>query len=205
MSGLDDLMADSDDRWAKAERYARGYADHGMGEALRIYYTRYFPLGVAVYAGVLILVGPLIFREKPTDWQLIAQGGVSSFALLAAVAGLVYNAKRLRPQVSLASDLAIVFPLDKQEQKYVKRVVNGKEPVPEDPAHLLVARSVAVQTRKNLATQLLIFPVYSYCLVYLLGDLYVFWVILTILFAVAVILLIREFRRTGHFLTSTAT
>lgn len=202
--GLDDLMAGSDDRWAKAERYARGYADNGMGEVLRIYYTRYFPAGVILYAAFLVLVGPLVSGDGPTDWLFVAQGGAALFGLLAAVAGLIYNAKRLRPRVELASNLAIVFPLEKDEQKYLRRVINGKEPAPQDPVRLSVARSVAVQTRKTHATNLLVVPLYSYCLGNVAGPLSIFWIILSPVFVITTIIFVREFRETGHFLAATA-
>lgn len=46
VSGIGDLMAESDDRWAKATRRAQGIADNGMGKALRAYYSVYFLLGL---------------------------------------------------------------------------------------------------------------------------------------------------------------
>ena len=204
MAGLDDLRAEGNQRWAKAERYAQGFADNGMGEALRVYYTRYFPAGVIVYAAVLALIGPLFAGNEPTDWLFVAQLGISAFGLVAAIAGLIYNATRLKPRVELGKNLFITLPLDKDEQKYLKRVVNGKEPTPQDPGRLTVARSFAVQTRKNLATNLLVVPVYSYCLAYVIEDLSIFWTALFAVFVIITSLLIREFRRAGRFLAITA-
>ncbi len=204
MAGLDDPTSEATERWAKAERYAHGFADNGMGEALRVYYTRYFPIGVIVYAAVLALVGPLFAGNEPTDWLFVAQLGISAFGLLAAIAGLICNAKRLKPRVELGKNLFITLSLEKDEQKYVRRVVNGKELAPQDPGRLTVARSFAVQTRKNLATNLLVVPVYSYCLAYVIEDLSIFWTVLFAVFVVTTILLIREFRRAGRFLTATA-
>lgn len=186
----------------EAERYARGFSDNGMGEALQVYYTRYFPAGVIVYAGLLALIGLLVSGDESTNWRVVAQLGIGTSGLLAAVAGLIYNARRLKPCVDLGRNLSITFPLEKDEQKYVKRVVNGKEPAPEDPVRL-TARSFAVQTRKNLATNLLVIPVYSYCLANVVEDLSIFWIVLSAVFVLITILLVREFRRAGRFLAAT--
>lgn len=202
MAGLDDLKAESNDRWAKTERYARGYADNGVGEALRIYYTRYFPLGVFLLIALVITLGPFLFPDEPTDWLFAAQLGITVFGLLSLVGGLIYNAKRLRPRVELGSNLAITFPLEKEEQKYLRRAINGKEPVPDK--HLQVARAVAVQTRKGLATALLVAPMYSYTIGLALGQLNWFYLLLVALFAGTTIFQVRDFRREGRFLQATS-
>lgn len=204
MAGLDDLTKESHERWAKAERYARGFADNGMGEALRIYYTRYFPIGVLLYIGALALVGSLLSGDEPAEWGFILQVGALLFALLAAIAGLIYNAKRIKPRAELGRNLSITIALEVDEQKYVKRVISGKEPPPKDPVRLAVARSVAVQNRKNYATNLLVAPMYSYCLGSIPGNLTIFWVIIVAMFVAATLLFVREFRRAGRFLAATA-
>jgi hypothetical protein len=43
MNGIDDLMAQSNDRWADAMRRAQGVEDNSLSEAVKTYYTRYFP------------------------------------------------------------------------------------------------------------------------------------------------------------------
>ncbi|MEC5181425.1 hypothetical protein [Arthrobacter sp. CG_A4] len=48
MSGIEDLLPQSIDRWAKAARRAQGIADVGLGSALKAYFTRWFPAGVIV-------------------------------------------------------------------------------------------------------------------------------------------------------------
>ncbi len=204
MAGLDDLRAEATERWAKAARYAQGFADNGMGEALRVYYTRYFPAGVILYVGALALVGSLLSGGEPTNWRLVLQAGSFLFALLAAIAGLIYNSKRIKPRAELCRNLSITIALNVDEQKYVKRVINGKEPAPEDPVRLAVARSVAVQTRRTNATNLLVVPMYSYCLGGVPGNLFIFWAIVATLFTLATILSTREFRRAGQFLAATA-
>lgn len=204
MAGLNAQTAGADERWAKAERYARGFADNGMGEALRIYYTRYFPAGVVLYVVALVLVGSLLSGDEPTEWGFILQIGAVLFALLAAIAGFTYNAKRMRPRAELGKNLSITVALNTDEQKYVKRVVAGKEPPPQDPIRLTVARSVAVQARKTNATFLLVAPMYSYCLGSIPGSLFAFWLVLVAVFVLAAVLVFRDFRRAGRLLATTA-
>ncbi|MHA7144983.1 hypothetical protein ACX80U_09735 [Arthrobacter sp. TmT3-37] len=195
-------MSESDGRWAKAERYARGFADNGMGEALRVYYTRYFPVGVVLYVAALALITPLVY-DGPPNWSLVLQGGAALFGLLAAIAGLIYNAKRVRPRAELGRNLSITIGLKVDEQKYLRRVINGKEDPPQDPVRRAVARSVAVQSRKTQATNLLTVPLYSYCLGGLFGDLSFLWMGIAAVFLVTTILFAREFRRAGRFLAAT--
>jgi hypothetical protein len=200
---LDAQTAGADARWAEAGLYAQGFADNGIGEALRVYYTRYFPAGVVLYIGALALVGPLLSGDEPTKWRFILQVGAVLFALLAAITGFTYNAKRIKPRGELGKNLSLTIGLEAEEQKYVKRVINGKEPPPQDPVRLAVIRSVAVQARKNNATNLLVVPMYSYCLGSIPGNLFIFWIIASALFVLAAILLFRDFRRAGRFLAAT--
>lgn len=204
MAELGARTAEADARWAKAGRYAQGFADNGMGEALRVYYTCYFPAGVVLYIGALALIVPLLSGGEPTDWGSVLQFGSFLFALLAAVAGFTYNAKRIKPRAELGKKLSITIGLEVDEQKYVKRVISGKEPPPQDPVHLMVARSVAVQARKTNATNLLVVPMYSYCLGSIPGGLSFFWIIIVAVFVLAAILFLRDFRRAGRFLAATA-
>ncbi|WP_157940116.1 hypothetical protein [Arthrobacter ruber] len=204
MAGLDDLTSEANERWAKAERYAHGFADNGMGEALRVYYTRYFPAGVILYAGALALVGSLLSGDEPTNWRLVLQAGSFLFALLAAIAGLIYNSKRVKPRAELGKNLSITIGLEVDEQKYLRRAITGKEPPPQDPVRLAVARSVAVQSRKTQATNLLTVPLHSYGLGGLFEDLSFLWMGITAVFLVTTILFAREFRQTGRFLAATA-
>lgn len=51
MSGIDDLMAESNDRWAHAIRRAQGIEDNGLGDAVKTYFTRYFPAGLFLVSG----------------------------------------------------------------------------------------------------------------------------------------------------------
>lgn len=203
MAGLDDLTAGADERWVRAERYARGFADNGMGEALRVYYTRYFPAGVILYAIVVAVIAPLLY-DGPPNWSRVLQGSAALFGLLAAIAGLIYNVKRVKPRAKVGRNLSITIGLEVDEQKYLRRVITGKVPAPQDSVRLAVARSVAVQSRKTQATNLLTVPLYSYCLGGLFGDLSFVWMGITAVFLVTTILFTREFRRTGRFLATTA-
>lgn len=119
------------------------------------------------------------------------------------IAGLIYNAKRLKPRAELGKNLSITVGLEPDEQKYVRRVITGKTPAPLDPVRLAVARSAAVQSRKNQATNLLIVPMYSYCLGGLGGNLSFLWIALTGVFLVITVLFVRQFRQAGRFLAYT--
>jgi hypothetical protein len=48
MSGIDDLMAEANERWSMAARRAQGVADRGLGGAVKTYYTRYFPASLVI-------------------------------------------------------------------------------------------------------------------------------------------------------------
>jgi hypothetical protein len=176
MAGVEDPKTAADTRWAKAGQYAQGYADNGMGEALRVYYTRYLPLGALAIVLLLALLGPIVIPDGPEQVPTLVQAGWFIFAITALAGGLVYNAKRLKPRVKLGSNVAITFPLEKDEQKALMRGINGKEPVPAN--HLSVARAAG----------------------------HLDWVYLAFFaaFAVLAVLQVRSFRRQGRFLAATA-
>ncbi|MCY0905431.1 hypothetical protein [Arthrobacter sp. H14-L1] len=93
MSGIDDLMAQSNDRWASAARKAQGIADNGVGEALKTYFVLYFPVGVVVLIPVGTLCGVLAFGSGLDQWPSNLWLGSYLAAIGALVGGLVYNAK----------------------------------------------------------------------------------------------------------------
>jgi hypothetical protein len=82
------------------------------------------------------------------------------------------------------------------------RGIKGNEPMP--ASHLTVARAVAVRSRKDAATTLLIVPAYTYFIGQALGNLD--WVYLAFFaaFAALAVLQIRSFQRQGRFLAATA-
>lgn len=154
MSGFDSFMAESNDRWAKAARRAQCIADNGLGEALKTYYTLYFPIGLPV----LILLGAggtALFSGLAWMNPLNLQFGFILAALGALFGGLLYNAKKVRPAADLGL-VSVTMSLESHEQKHVRRQILGKTKA--ETEHLEVTRAAAVQQRKNVATQLLILP-----------------------------------------------
>jgi hypothetical protein len=98
MSGIDDLMAESNDRWAHATRRAQGIEDNGLGEAVKTYFARYFPAGlflvvVGTAVAILGLRGPL------SAWPTLALGFLVA-VLGAVVGGLAFNSKKVAPRPS---------------------------------------------------------------------------------------------------------
>jgi hypothetical protein len=124
------------------------------------------------------------------------------------VGGLIFNSKKVVPAAEYGN-VDVTLSLTGEEQKHVRRQVAGTAAIV--PAHLTVTRGAAVQMRKALATQLLIMPMYP--LVFIpqaisgagrndpFGWLSVG---LVFLFVSSSAFLIRDFRRSGHFLTRTA-
>lgn len=76
MSGLDDLTSESNDRWAEGERRSLGIADYGLGEAVKRYYTLYFPVGLVVLVTVGTAAATLAFGERLENWPGYLGGGL---------------------------------------------------------------------------------------------------------------------------------
>lgn len=203
MSGRDDLISESNDRWAEAERRAQGVADHGLGEAVKKYYTLYFPAGLVVLITVGTLLAGWAFGPD-LDW-LASRMGFALAAVGTFITGLVYNAKKVRPAAELGR-IDVLVSLTDDEQKRVRRQILGKAPVSAE--HLAVARAAAVQHRKNLATQLIFLPMLP--LVFLAqaipGNSEIWWLMAlgVAAYVVGGPMVAREFRRAGRFLASTA-
>ncbi|MDJ0313420.1 hypothetical protein [Arthrobacter sp. H35-D1] len=208
MTGIDDLLAESNDRWSRAMRNARGVEDIGLGPAVKTYYTRYFPVGVLVLTAAGAAAALLGFTDPLDDWGLALSVGLLLAAVGAVVGGLVYNAKKVAPAAQL-NKTEVLIPLDSGERQQIQRQIMGKAAIVQE--RLCVARAGAVQMRKSLATQLLLTP--AYLLVFasqtlnwvMRGDPFG-WVMAVVLvgFMVAIAQLIREFRRTGRFLAGTS-
>jgi hypothetical protein len=64
MSGIDDLMAQSKERWASAKRRAEGLADKGLGQAVKRITASIFLSGVR-YCSRLGLWAPRWSSEMP--------------------------------------------------------------------------------------------------------------------------------------------
>lgn len=209
MSGIDDLMAESRERWASAGRRSQGIEDNGLGEAVKTYYTRYFPAGLFALAAAVAVAGILAFPGTPGMWPTLLSFGFLLGVLAGVVGGLIYNAKKVVPAASLGK-IDVLLSLESEEQKQVRRQIAGKAPI--DPEHLAVTRAAAVQLRKGLATQLLLQPLMP--LVFIPQAVNFAWDgenLAALLMATAVVgtviadgFLIRDFRRAGRFLTRTA-
>ncbi len=185
-------------RWVTAERWAAGTRDNGMGEAVRIYYTRYFPaLALLLFTlgtGISYLLG-----RGQVSWFEHLQIGVLLMATGWLIGGFVYNAKRLKPSVDLGR-ADVMIALNKTDQASVRRQITGREPP--DQEHLTVVRAAAVQMRKQTATTLLIVPFY---LAVIVGSSR-WWVAgaMAVVLLVMIFFLVCDFRRQGRFLRKTA-
>lgn len=203
-------MAQPNDRWAHAIRRAQGIADNGLGEALKTYYTRYFPAGLIILLAAGTLVGILAFGGTIADWgSYSVMFGFFLAVLGVLVGGLVYKAKKLAPAVQ-AGRVDVMLSLESEERKHVRRQIAGKADI--DSEHLAVSRGAAVQLRKGLATQLLLAPVFPLLFIpqsmnfAFRGDSPAAWLMAAGVVAVLIglVLLLRDFRRAGRFLARTA-
>lgn len=205
MSGIDDLIPKSDDRWTTATRRAQGIADLGLGGALKTYYTLYFPAGVIILITAGTVGGMLAFGGEPADWPSFLVFGFFLAVLGAAIGGLIYNAKKIAPAAEMGR-IDVLLSLEDEERKDIRRQVLGKTAV--NPDHLVVSRAAAVQLRKNLATQLMWMPILPLIFVpqVLRGPGFISWFMAA---GVAVLVIgaiygVRDFQRTGRFLDRTA-
>ncbi|EMY35725.1 hypothetical protein D477_002718 [Arthrobacter crystallopoietes BAB-32] len=208
MSGIDELMAESNERWTKAAKRAQGLADHGLGTAVKLYYTRFWLAGVIVLVAVGSVLTALAFGDSYGDWPSYLPFGFMLAGLGTMIGGLIFISKKVVPAAEYGN-VDVTLSLTSDERKHVRRQVAGKAAVV--PEHLTVTRGAAVQMRKALATQLLIMPFYP--LIFIpqainsagrndpFGWGYLGMVVLLV---IAALFLIRDFRRTGHFLKCTA-
>lgn len=205
MSGIEELRAESNERWAQATRRAQGMADHGLGQALKTYYTLYFPAGLVVLTGLGTAAGMLAFGAAAAEWPDYLAFGWLLAALGVPVGGLIYNARKVRPAAEVGN-ISVLLSLQTHEQKHVRRQILGKAPIVE--AHLAAARGAAVQQRKGLATQLLLAPMLMlvFAAQSVPGRSPLWWLMAVFLAAQLVVcaLMVREFRQTGRFLARTA-
>jgi hypothetical protein len=175
-----------------------------LGEAVKRYYTLYFPVGLVVLVGLGTLFARWAFGPAE-DWLISLGIGFGLPGLGTIIGGLIYNAKKVRPAVELGR-IDVLVSLTDDEQKQIRRQILGKAPI--NAEHVAVARAAAVQHRKNLATQLILLPTLP--LVFLPqavpGSSDIWW-----LMAIGLLgygaggpMEAREFRRAGRFLASTA-
>jgi hypothetical protein len=193
------MKADPPSRWVTAERWAAGTRDNGMGEAVRIYYTRYFPALALLLLTAGSMVSYLLLGHGDASWVDHVQVGALLVATGCLMGGLVYNAKRLKRTVELGRADAMIA-LNKTDQASVRRQIAGKEPP--DQEHLAVVRAAAVQMRKQTATTVLIMPSYLY--LFVVTD--EWWLAVTggVILLACMFLIVLDFRRQGRFLRETA-
>ena len=204
MSGVDDLLKRDEKRWEAGRRRAAGIEDRGLGPAIRCYYTRYLPAGALALAAAVAGTGLLASLEGPVDWELVATLGILCAAVGAGIGGIVYNRRWIAPAAS-AGRVDVMLSLDDAERKSLRRQIRGKEPI--DPRWIDVTRAAAVQLRRGLATQLMLFPIQA--LIFLPQVMH--WGgLFSWLFAAATLLMVaglvytyRDFLRTGECLART--
>lgn len=204
MGGIDDLMPQSNDRWASAARRAQGIADNGLGEALKTYYTRYLPAGVVILVATGTVGGALAFGNTLADWPDYIAVGCLLAVLGVIIGGLVYNAKKIAPAAN-PGRVDVLLSLEDEERKDIRRQILGKKAV--DPEHLVISRGAAVQMRKNFATQILWAPLIPLAFLPQAMDEGnpVRWLMATgvVLVMVGIVATARDFRRAGPFLART--
>jgi hypothetical protein len=209
MGGIENWTADSDDPWAKAARRAQGLEDKGLGQALTAYYSRYLPLGLFLLVAAGAMGAFFAFRGSEAEWPLYLIVGCGLAVVGVIVGGLIYNSKRVVPAAEFGN-VDVLLSLESEERKRIRRQIAGK--IPADRENLAVARGAAVQMRKGLATQLLFAPIYPLVFVpqalrYVTrGDDPFGWFMLIAvgLLTIGIVFIVRDFRRTGRFLTRTA-
>lgn len=207
MGGIEGLMAESNERWAKADRRAQGLADNGLGEAVKNYYIRFVPAGVVILAGIGTVGAVLAFQGSFADWPSYLLFGVMLAGLGVLVGGLIYNSKKVVPAAEYGK-VDVTLSLTGEERKQIRRQIAGKAAV--IPEQLTVTRGTAVQMRKALATQLLLMPFYPLLFIpqavrQVQHDEPFGWVFAAFIcvFMVGTVFLVRDFRRAGRFLART--
>ncbi len=200
MAGTVGKRAERPSHWVAAERRSVPVRDNGIGEALRIYYTRYLIVGIPLLLTVGAAGSYLLFDDGRSRWDLHLFVAVSLMIVGCWLGGWIYKTKRLKPRVDLGWGEVLVA-LNKSDRKSVLRQIAGKDPV--DPRRLSVARAVAVQLRESNATMLLYLPT---AVIYFGPARRGWWYALPVgIFVGAFIYtLIRDFRRQGRFLEKTA-
>jgi len=206
MSGLDDLLAESEDRWAKAERRSQGVADKGLGKAVRTYFTLYFPAGMVLLFIIGAVLGMLLFRGEfaSARWYVFAGTMLAGVGTISS--GITYNSKVIASSVAMGS-MNVTMSLHTAEQKELRREILGR--ITPRPEHLAVKRAAAVQLRKALSTQLIVVaPILEFqFLVQVLNDRNpIAWLsaIVWIAYTVFVVVPVRQFLALGRFLDQTA-
>ncbi len=200
MAGTVGEGAERPSHWVAAERRSAPVRDNGIGQALRIYYTRYLSIGIPLLLALGAAGSYLLFDDGRNRWDLHLFVAVSLMVVGCWIGGWVYRAKRMKPRVDLGWG-EVLIALNKPDRKLLLRQIAGKDPV--DPKRLAVARAVAVQLRESNATLLLYLPI---AVTFFGPARRVWWyaIPMGVFLCVCVYVLIRDFRRQGRFLEQTA-
>jgi hypothetical protein len=206
MSGLDDLLAEANDRWSRAMNNARDVKDLCLGEAVKTYFIRYFPAGALVLVAAGAALGPIVLRGAGSGWSSNLALGLLLATAGTLVGGLIYNAKKVSP-AALTYRSDVLLPLESQERKRVTRQIAAKAPIERE--HLSVVLAGAVQQRKSLARQLVLAPAYVFLFTaqatnWARQEEPLAWIMLILVagWLLAIVFLVRDFQRTGRFLAS---
>lgn len=124
MGGLDDLLAESEDRWARAERRAQGVTDKGLGKALATYFSLYLPAAVVLLFIGGAALGMLLFQGEWANARTYLFAGTMLAGIGAIGAGITYNAKVISSTVEMGR-MNVTMSLDADEQKEIRRQILG--------------------------------------------------------------------------------
>ncbi|QDG88144.1 hypothetical protein [Pseudarthrobacter sp. NIBRBAC000502770] len=125
MRGLDDLLAESEDRWARAERRAQGVADKGLGKALTTYFSLYLPAAVVLLFIVGAALGMQLFQGEWANVHTYLFAGTMLAGIVAIGAGITYNAKVIASAVNMGR-MNVTMSLNADEQKAIRREILGQ-------------------------------------------------------------------------------
>ena len=198
--------AGAEARWAKSAARAAGLADLGIGAAVTRYFLVIFPLTLFIALGVGLAVASL---WPETNGELVRSGlalGLQLAGLGIFVGGWVYGSRKISPAVQ-PRRIGVTVGLTADEAKQVRRRILSNLPIGD--ADGAVLRGAAVQLREGLARQLVTAPGF---LVLFAGQalgrgtwsvFYVVMIVAIVGLVVAFGFVVRQFRQTGAFLTST--
>lgn len=205
MSGIDDLIPRSDDRWTTATRRAQGIADLVLGRALKTYYTVYLPAGVIFFVGAGAVLGIFALGGATPDWPSLLVFGFILAVLGATIGGLRYNAKKVAPAAKTGR-VDVLLSLEDEERKDIRRQILGKRPVNLDHLSFLgppPCNCEKISPHSSSEPQVLP-PIFTPQL--LRGGTFISWLIAAgvAVLVIGSMLVLRDFQRAGSFLDRTA-
>lgn len=194
----------SERAWAKATQLAEGVEDHGVGSALRRYFTRWWPVVALVSFGGGFFSIRLL--EDGSAGPLVAiQSGFLVAALASMISGYVYWWRRIRPLVQ-PQRMPITSWLGTSDAKWVLDQILGRRPVM--PEHLPVLRGAAAQLRAGMSLTLSttvssLFMAAAFAVGFPGPVMRTIWAVLFLVNACLLAYSVRRFRSAGRFLDAT--